>query len=102
MKNGGNPKTNPLLSPVFCPDNILAKFPPTTIMACEADPLRDPSYQFALRLKKLGVDSKLYLMKEYIHGFNSFDMKLGISEYHNGTILTEDIMREMLDLPKKS
>jgi hormone-sensitive lipase len=89
LKNGGNASLNPLISPVVCPDSILKKFPTTRIIACEADPLRDPSYEFALRLKKLGVDSKLYIMKDYIHGFNNFDMKFGIQEYHNGTILTE-------------
>jgi acetyl esterase/lipase len=72
VKNG-NPKVNPVLSPVFAPDSILAKFPPTRIMACEADPLRDPAFEFALRLQKLGVDIRMYLMKDYIHGFNSFD-----------------------------
>ena len=58
-------------------------------MFCEADPLRDPSYEMGLRLKRLGVDVKLYLMKDYIHGFNSFDTKMGVDEYHNGTIITE-------------
>jgi acetyl esterase/lipase len=85
----GNPSKNPLLSPVLAPDWILKKFPPTRILACEADPLRDSSYEMALRLKKQGVDVKLYLMKDYIHGFESFDMKFGITEYHNGTLLTE-------------
>lgn len=72
VKNG-DPKINPVMSPCFAPDAILAKFPPTRIMACEADPLRDPSYEFTAKLQRLGVDVRLYIMKEYIHGFNSFD-----------------------------
>jgi acetyl esterase/lipase len=66
-------------------------------MACEADPLRDTSFEFALRLKKLGVDAKLYLMRDYMHGFNNFDMKsFGITEYHNGTLKTEELLKELL------
>ena len=100
-KNGGNSRINPLMSPVVAPESILKKFPPTRIFACEACPLRDSSYEFALNLKKAGVDVKLYLMKDYIHGFNSFDTKFGISEYHQGTLLTEKCMREMLHIPEK-
>lgn len=71
-------------------------------MACESDPLRDPSYEFALKLKKLGVDVKLLLMKEYIHGFDSFDVKNGIKEYRNATLITMDIFREFLELEKST
>lgn len=56
-KNGGNPSLNPLMSPVIAHDNLLKKFPKTRIMICESDPLRDPSYEFALRLTKLGIDT---------------------------------------------
>ena len=81
-------------------DRILEKFPKTYLVACEADPLRDVSYEFCLKLHKLGVESKLYLMKDYMHGFNNFDMSMGISEYHNGTLITEDLFRDLLDLPR--
>jgi len=68
-------------------------------MVCEVDPLRDSAMEFMLRLKKLGVDTKLFYMKDYMHGFNSFDMKnFGISEYHNGTIKTLEIFRHLLGL----
>lgn len=41
----------------------------------------------SLKMKKLGVDVELILMKSYIHGFNSFDMNMGVGipEYKNGT-----------------
>ncbi len=67
-------------------------------MACEVDPLRDPSYELTLRLKRLGKDVKLLLMREYMHGFNSFDMKFGIEEYHQGTLITERILKELLEI----
>jgi acetyl esterase/lipase len=98
-KNGGNASKNPLMSPVITPDNILARFPKTFIITCEADPLRDPQLEFALRLKRLGVPTKIVLMKEYIHGFCSFDMKFGVSEYHRGILIAEEQIREVLELP---
>jgi acetyl esterase/lipase len=95
--NGGNASGNPMFSPVFASDDILKRFPPTRIMACEADPLRDPAFEFALRLKKLNVDTRLYLMKDYMHAFCGFDDKsFGIAEYHNGTLKTEEIIKELL------
>ena len=69
-------------------------------MVCESDPLRDPSYEFSLKLKKAGVDVKLILMKDYIHGFDELDIKNGIKEYRNATNITEEIFREFLDLEK--
>ena len=56
-----NPATNFLVSPINITDEILKRFPPTRMMACEADPLRDGAFKFALRLKKLGKDVKLHL-----------------------------------------
>ena len=68
-------------------------------MACEVDPLRDTSFEFALRLTNLGVDTKLYLMKDFVHGFNSFDMKsFGISEYRSATLKTELLLKELLEI----
>lgn len=39
-------------------------------------------------------------MKDYIHGFNNFDLKnFGVKEYHNGTLKNFEIFRELLNLP---
>lgn len=38
---------------------------------CEVDLLRDQTFLFTIRLKKLGNDTKLYVMKDYIHSSNS-------------------------------
>ena len=41
-----------------------------------------------LRLQKLGVESKLILMKDYIHGSSSFDMERGgVREYRRSTMV---------------
>ena len=101
MKNGGDPK-NPLLSPLSAKDEILAQFPPTRIICCEIDPVRDHSFAFALRLKKLGRDVKNYMLKDQMHGSCSYDMKkFGISECHSITVKTIKIMRKFFNLPKK-
>lgn len=39
-------------------------------------------------------------MKDYIHGWNNFDLKnFGISEYHNGTLLNIEILKKLLKIP---
>ena len=51
------------------------------------------------RLKKLGVDSKVYFMKDYIHGFNSFDISIGgVTEYKNGTKLNIKLFKELFGI----
>ena len=95
VKNG-DPNKNPIMSPVFSHDSILEKFPPTRIMICESDPLRDPAYEMTLKLKKLDVDVQLLLMKDYVHGFDTYDCKNGVKEYHHATLITEQIFKEFL------
>ena len=39
-----------------------------------------------VRLKKLGVDCKVYLLKDYPHGFGNMDLKkIGVAEVNNAT-----------------
>jgi len=47
---GLNPETNYYISPGVAPDSILQQFPQTRIMVASNDPLRDQSFQFALRM----------------------------------------------------
>jgi acetyl esterase/lipase len=54
--------------PIKAPDKILSKFPTIKTLICEIDPLRDSSIKFMLKLKKLGVDAEILLMKNHIHG----------------------------------
>lgn len=83
-------------SPVFASNDVLKRFPKTRIFISELDPIRDPSFEFVVRLKKLGVDVKSHLMKGYTHGFCSFDIKnVGIEEFHNGTIKTIEVFDEL-------
>lgn len=43
LRNGGDAKSNPLVSPLLCPDLLLSLMPPTHMIAAEIDALRDHS-----------------------------------------------------------
>ncbi|KAF4971468.1 hypothetical protein FSARC_1696 [Fusarium sarcochroum] len=60
----------PLTSPLgFAPDEVLAKFPPTTIFLSGADPLIGEGEAFGHRLQKLGVDAAVFHADGQIHDF---------------------------------
>jgi len=69
LRNGGDFTNNCLLSPIYTPRFILQKLPPVRIVVCEVDPVRDQGVHFALQLKRAGVDTKLYYMRDYNHAF---------------------------------
>ena len=48
-----------LVSPLYTPDEILAKFPSTVIISCEIDSLRDEEEAYALKIAKNGVEVTL-------------------------------------------
>lgn len=50
-------------SPIFAPDDLLAKSPPTWVAVMELDVLRDEGLAYADKLKKVGVPvtSKMYM-----------------------------------------
>ncbi|RMZ89784.1 hypothetical protein DV736_g2993, partial [Chaetothyriales sp. CBS 134916] len=59
-----------LASPlVFAPDDVLAKFPPTTIFVSGADPLIGEGEAFGHRLQKLGVDTAILKAEGVIHDY---------------------------------
>lgn len=97
-RNGGRSDKNCLMSPLIAPDAMLRRMPPTKFMVAEVDSLRDHSFAMALKLLKLGVRSKVILMKDFIHGFNSMDTNMvGITEYRRGTNLTIEHFRKMFN-----
>lgn len=53
-------------------DNF-AQLPPTTIIACELDPLRDEDIEFAQLLYKAGVKTELWVIPGALHVFDLFD-----------------------------
>jgi acetyl esterase len=60
----------PLTSPLeFAPDEVLSKFPPTTIFVSGADPLIGEGVAFGHRLQKLGVDAAVIRADGQIHDY---------------------------------
>lgn len=63
-------RSSALASPLeFAPDEVLAKFPPTTIFVSGADPLIGEGQAFGQRLQKLGVDAATFKAEGCIHDF---------------------------------
>ncbi|PHH83884.1 hypothetical protein CDD83_2860 [Cordyceps sp. RAO-2017] len=60
----------PLTSPLeFAPDEVLAKFPPTTIFLSGADPLIGEGEEFGHRLQGLGVDAAILQAYGQVHDY---------------------------------
>ncbi|XP_005089115.3 carboxylesterase NlhH [Aplysia californica] len=62
---GNNPRLNPAIR-----ENV-ASSPPTLVVVGQLDPLRDSNVDYAGKLKKSGVDTRLVLMEGLPHGFFS-------------------------------
>jgi acetyl esterase len=59
-----------LASPLtFLPDEILAKFSPTTIILADVDPLVEDGRSFGRRLQQLGVEATVIRAEGQMHGF---------------------------------
>lgn len=59
-----------LTSPLaYTPDEVLAKFPPTTIFVSGADPLIAEGEEFGQRLQKAGVDVAILKAEGQIHDY---------------------------------
>ena len=97
LSKGGNPTKNVVLSPVYMPLSLSARFPVTRILVCEADPLRDMGVYLANHLNQAQVDVRLLILQEYVHGFLNFDsITFGIPEYHAGSRLITQLLKELL------
>uniref|UniRef100_K3X0C1 Alpha/beta hydrolase fold-3 domain-containing protein n=1 Tax=Globisporangium ultimum (strain ATCC 200006 / CBS 805.95 / DAOM BR144) TaxID=431595 RepID=K3X0C1_GLOUD len=60
---------DPLVSPGLAEDGLLAKFPPTSLVVGDLDPLLDDSVDFYTRLSHLRVQSSLKIYPGLSHGF---------------------------------
>lgn len=59
-----------LASPLtFAPDEILSRFPPTTVFVGDVDPLVDEGKAFGRRLQSLGVDAAVIQADGQMHAF---------------------------------
>ena len=100
LRKGGNPETNPILSPLIAPDFLVGKLPRTHMLVCEIDGLRDQGIAMALRMKKANCSVQLHNYGDFIHGFCNFDNgSLGVKEFSRATVNIIAHMRQMLELP---
>ncbi len=60
---------DPRVSPLGAQDEVLAQFPPTLIVTCEYDVLRDQGEKFAARLVQAGVNVTAVRWLGSLHGF---------------------------------
>ncbi|HMK12537.1 MAG TPA: alpha/beta hydrolase [Acidimicrobiales bacterium] len=67
----GTDVTQPLLSPLFAGDAVLAEAPPAHVITAEFDPLRDEGEAYADKLRGLGVATTNTRYDGQIHGFFS-------------------------------
>ena len=65
----GLSKQDPLASPFFAPNEVLALFPPTLLFAGSKDPLLDDSVGFNKRLRDAGVRSELRAAHNVPHAY---------------------------------
>ncbi|CAK7225969.1 hypothetical protein SBRCBS47491_006068 [Sporothrix bragantina] len=81
--------TNPLVSPLLAPDEMLRKLPPTFIDACSEDPLYDGGAAYGKRLEEVGVPVKLFVLEGMPHGSYYLFPELPSSKMANKVVVEE-------------
>lgn len=91
-----------LLSPDQSPPVLLGKYPETHIFVGEHDPMFDDNVRFAYKLRSLGVNISLKVIKDLFHGFLSFDLPLnqGMSEVTKIHDIIRDIVLRVVREPR--
>ena len=94
---GKYPCNLPLVSPVFCKEEVLAKFPRIEIMITENDPLSFDSYRFAENLMRAGARVHVTEFPGFVHG------AIRLSDKHTVPLFipfydhSRDILRSLID-----
>ena len=65
----GHDATDPLASPVYASEELLAQMPPAIIALAERDPLMAEGARYACRLRAAGVPVKLMMAPNMAHGY---------------------------------
>jgi len=63
---------DPYLSPVYAPQEMLAKLPPTLIIVAGKDSLHDEAVRYAKLLDSAGVSVELAEFRDSVHGFTTY------------------------------
>ncbi|MDR0593411.1 MAG: alpha/beta hydrolase [Bifidobacteriaceae bacterium] len=72
--DGIGQKTDPYVSPLLA--DSLVGLPPTTILICEIDPVRDDGLRYAERLRAAGVPVEAKVYQGMLHGCSSLTLIL--------------------------
>ena len=88
---------DPLISPVFCSEEVVRKFPRTEIIATQNDSLSEDSYRFGDKLLRAGVQVHITEFPYVIHGAMSFANKQGVSLYQPVVDHGLSLMKSLLD-----
>lgn len=65
-------RSDPLLSPLDAPDDLMKALPPVYLLANEFDPLLDDTVAFAHKLQRLEMPYTLKVLEGTPHGFLNF------------------------------
>jgi acetyl esterase len=71
LSGGAGSVDDPLVSPLFASDEVLAAAPPAFVLTAEFDPLRDEGDAYAARLAALGAPTSHIRVSGMFHGFFS-------------------------------
>ncbi|EGR30114.1 hypothetical protein IMG5_141700 [Ichthyophthirius multifiliis] len=89
--------SDPLISPIIIPDQVLQKFPRCRFSIGLNDPLTDETFRFLERLIKNGVDAKIIAYKNMPHGYLNYD---NIGGMKCASICVQDVcdlIKELVD-----
>merc|ERR1712048_982129 len=71
----GHPKTDPLVSPLLAPDDLVRSFPPVLIHAASDEPLAADASEMAKLCERCGVTAELELFPGSLHCFQAVPNK---------------------------
>lgn len=89
-------KQDPLVSPLYAPDEMLRKFPPTLLFCSSDDPLLDDSVHFNTRLRLNGVESDLRAAHNMPHAYWGLGTA-GFPEAQQVQVECEEFLKEKLE-----
>ena len=87
---------DPLLSPVFAPDEALQRLPTTCLMAGGLDPLLDDTVDFNTRIRRMGVAGDMFIYRSLPHTFLSFPHWHLMTEVQHAMTHSIDFLNSML------